>query len=262
MTTATAHRRDAILAQAYERGHVAVKDLAEALDVSVATVRRDLRGLAEEGRLELTYGGAVVVRNSDFSFRSKSRRNVGEKRAIGRAASELVADGEQIFVDSGTTCLEMAPYLRRKRGVSVIVNSVRLAAELDAPGLSVIVLGGEYRPDRLDTVGPVAIDALERLRGYLAFIGTDGLGMDFGLTASDMESAFLHRTAIRNAREAILLADHTKFEAPSLHKIVDWEAVSRVVTDRAPTGDWAGFLNEKGVEVVCCNAAPAEEGTR
>ena len=128
----------------------------------------------------------------------------------------------------------MVPFLKRKRGLSIIVNSARLALELDAPGMSVILLGGQYRPDRMDTVGPLAIATLDQLRGYLCFIGADGLDMDFGPAAADIESADLNRLAVRNARETVLLVDHTKFAAPSLFKIVDWEPISRVVTDQPP----------------------------
>jgi len=257
MTSTTRQRQQSILAQAYERGHVSVKDLAEQMAVSVATIRRDLRALADEGQLELTYGGAFPARNSDYSFRSKAARNVEAKRVIGRLAGEMVADGEQVFVDSGTTAMEIAPYLRRRRGLTVIVNSVRIAEELEAPGLNVILLGGQYRPDRMDTVGPVATAALEQLRGYMAFIGADGLGMDFGLTASDIESAHLFRLAVRNSREAILLADRSKFVAPSLYRIVEWGAISRVVTDVEPARPWCEFFRERGIDVMFPDAEAA-----
>ncbi|MHC4982992.1 MAG: DeoR/GlpR family DNA-binding transcription regulator [Planctomycetota bacterium] len=259
MTSTTRQRQQSILAQAYERGHVSVKDLAELMDVSVATIRRDLRALANEGQLELTYGGAFPVRNSDYSFHTKATRNVEAKRAIGRLAGELVADGDQVFVDSGTTAIELAPYLRRRRSLSVIVNSVRIAEELEAPGLNVIMLGGQYRPDRMDAVGPVAMEALEQLRGYVAFIGADGLSMDFGLTASDIESAHLFRLAVRNSREAVLLADHSKFVAPSLYKIVEWGAISRVVTDVKPDAQWCEFFHERRIGVVFPDADTSEQ---
>ena len=250
MTVTTRERQQSILAQAYEHGHVSVKDLAEKLAVSVATIRRDLRALAAGGQMELTYGGAFPARNTDYSFRSKAARNVEAKQVIGRLAGELAGDGDQVFVDSGTTAIAMAPYLRRRRGLSVIVNSARIAEELDAPGLRVIMLGGQYRADRMDTVGPMATAALEQLRGYVAFIGADGLGMDFGLTASDIESAHLFRLAVRNSREAILLADHSKFVAPSLYRIVEWDAIGRVVTDVEPESQWREFFRERGIEVV------------
>ena len=103
----------------------------------------------------------------------------------------------------------------------------------------------------MDTVGPLTTRTLENLRGYVAFIGCDGLSMDFGLTASDIESAHLHALVIANSRETVLVADHSKFIAPSLYRIVGFESISRVVTDRRPNEDWLRFFDEKEIEIVC-----------
>ena len=251
MSLNTQQRCEHILAQVYERGHVTVKALAGQLEVSEATVRRNLRSLADSNQVELVYGGAMLRRNLDFSFRSKAVRNVEAKRIIGCLAADLIGNSDQILLDSGTTCLQMAPLLRRKNGLSVIVNSARLVLELDGvDGLSIIALGGHYRCDRMDTIGPLATSTLDQLRGYTAFIGADGLSREFGVTAGDIESAHLYRLAVRNAREAILLVDHSKFLAPSLFKIVDWEAISRVVTDSRPPAEWIEFFDLRGIEVI------------
>ncbi|MFW5841202.1 MAG: DeoR/GlpR family DNA-binding transcription regulator, partial [Planctomycetota bacterium] len=252
MTSTTQKRREEILTQLLDRGHVTVKEVADQLSVSEATIRRDLRYLADQGQSELVYGGAVLPRDHDFSYQAKSRRHAESKRTIGEIAATLVRDNDQILIDSGTTAFTMADGLKRHRNVSVIVNSTRLATELSHhPGLSVIMLGGHYRPDRMDTIGPLALTALDQLRGYAAFVGVDGLSMEFGLTASDIESAHLYRLAIRNAREAILLADASKFKTPSLFKIVDWDPISRVVTDSTPSQQWQEFLAERGIDLLC-----------
>jgi len=243
-------RSEMILAEVFENGHVTIKGLAARLGVSEATVRRDLKALAEDKQVKLVHGGAARARNLDYSFHSKSTRNVEAKRAIGALAGELVGDGEQVFLDSGTTCFEMARALKQKRGLAVIVNSARLAMELDTPGVRVIMLGGQYRPERMDTVGPMATAALSQLRGYIAFIGADGMGVDFGLAASDIESAHLYGLAVANARETICLVDHTKFLSPALFRIAGWEAISRVVTDRRPGPEWMEFLESREIEVV------------
>jgi DeoR/GlpR family transcriptional regulator of sugar metabolism len=251
MTLHAQDRRERILARVSESGHVTVRDLAAEIAVSEATVRRDLKSLADGNRIQLVYGGAAELRTRDYSFHAKARRNYDEKRIIGRLAAELVGDDEQVFIDSGTTCFEMAPLLARKRGLTVIVNSARLVMELPpAPGVTIFTLGGRYRVDRQDTVGPLASATLDQLRGYVAFIGADGLSMDFGLTASDSESAFLYRQAVRNARQTCLLVDHSKFLTPSLFKIVDWEAISRVITDRPPAPEWAEFLASRSIECI------------
>lgn len=260
MSLSTQQRRDQILTHIYEHGFVEVKQLAGVMDVSEATVRRDLRALADSNQIEMVYGGATLPRASDFSFRSKSMRNIEAKRAIGRLAAGLVADNEQLYLDSGTTCFEMCHHLKRKRGLSVIVNSVRLAVELSGNSdLSVIMMGGHYRADRMDTVGPLASTTIDQLRGYRAFIGADGLSMDFGTTASDIESAHLYRQVIHNARETILVVDHSKFLSPSLFKIAEIDAFSRVVTDKKPLPEWMDFLNAKGIDVIYPDGPASEE---
>lgn len=251
MSLTTKQRRDMILSQILEHGHVEVKSLSQGMAVSDATVRRDLRALADDAQVELVYGGAILPRVKDFSFRSKAMRNVEAKRVISRLAAGLIGDQEQIFIDSGTTSFEMCPYLKRRRGLHVIVNSARLAAELgNNQEINVILIGGQYRGERMDNVGPLATSAIEQLRGYLAFMGADGLSRDFGISASDIESANLYRHVIRNARETVLLVDHTKFLTPSLFKICEFDKISRIVTNQEPTPEWLDFLNALGVEVI------------
>jgi len=247
MTLTTEERRKYILSQIYANGKVLVKSLANQMNVSEATIRRDLRALADEHQVELVYGGANLPRNSDYSFLSKQTRNIKE-------------DNDLIFIDSGTTCFQMIPTLKTKKGLSVIVNSLRIATELgESPNINIITLGGQYRNDRMDCIGPLAITTIEHLRGYTAFIGADGLSMDFGVTAADIDSAHLYGLVIKNARETILVVDHTKFLTPSLFKISDWDAISRIVIDTRPPTEWCEFLDLKGIEMIYPNTEHNKE---
>ena len=257
MSTTAQQRRQQILGEVFARRNVTVVDLAMAVVASEATIRRDLKVLADEGQIDLVYGGATIRRDSDFSFRSKQQRNIDAKRTIGQIAADIIRDDDQVFLDSGTTCFEMAPFLKRKRGVSIIVNSARLALELDSPNTNVILIGGQYRPDRMDCVGPLAANEINQLRGYLCFIGADGLSQDFGAAASDLESAHLNRLAVMGSRETILLADQTKFASASLFKIVDWDRISRVVTETEPSASWLSFFESKGIMLLTPSAVPA-----
>jgi DeoR/GlpR family transcriptional regulator of sugar metabolism len=250
MTSSPGQRRERILAQLYERRHVTARDLAVDIGVSEATVRRDLKTLADGGQIELVYGGATLRRLGDYSFQAKATRHVGAKQSIGKLASDLVGDQDHIFLDSGTTCFAMAPFLKSKRGLSIIVNSARLALELDGPGLSVILLGGQYRAERMDTVGPLALSILDQLHGYVCFIGADGLSQSIGPAAADIQSASLYHRAVHNARQTVLVVDGSKFLAPSLYKIVDWEAIALVVTDGPPPSPWSEFFLSRGIKVI------------
>ncbi len=233
-----------------QKRHVTVRELAEALEVSEATVRRDLKALAGRHQLSLVHGGATLQRHADYSFQAKQQRNVDSKRTIATLAAKRIHDGDHVFLDSGTTCFEMAPLLRDRRGLSVLVNSARLALEFDSPGIGVIMLGGQYRPDRMDTIGPITTSTLDQLRGYLAFIGADGLSMEFGPSASDIESAHLYRQVVANAREAVLLADHSKFETAALFRIIEWDRIGCLITDQRPPRKWIEFAQRRGIELV------------
>jgi DeoR/GlpR family transcriptional regulator of sugar metabolism len=253
MRQATRDRQARVFTELLDKKHVTVKTLAENMAVSEATVRRDLKTLADCQKVNLIHGGATLPRDGDFSFVAKADRNLAAKEVIGQLAAGMVAEGDQIFLDSGTTAFAMVGHLSAKRGLSIVLNSARLALELHPTPpntMNLIMLGGQFRPDRMDTIGPIAMSTLEQLRGYNAFLGADGLSMEFGLSAADIDSAHLHRLAVANAREVILLADHSKFESASLFKIVGWDKVKRLVTDQRPSEEWMSFLRERGIEVI------------
>ena len=250
MTKSKTARHQRIMAQLLDRKHVTVKELADAMDVSDATVRRDLRILADERSVELTHGGASLPVDRDFSYQAKALRAQEAKQAIGKLASTIITEGSHIFLDSGTTCSEIVPYLGRMHNVTVLANSARLALDLDKAGVHLFLIGGQYRPDRMDTVGPMALRALDSLRGYVAFIGADGISMEFGPSASDVESAYLHSQVVQNASETVLLIDHSKFGCSSLFQIIDWPHISKVLTDQAPPQEWQEFFAERSIPVV------------
>lgn len=248
---ATGDRLDLILERIEEQGHASVRELAQRLGVSEATVRRDLKLLSDKRQIELVYGGATATRKVDQSLQARGQRNTEAKRIIGDLAGALVRDHDMLFVDSGTTCFEMRHALKQRRSLTLIANSARLATELGSfPESSLILLAGHYRPERMDTVGPLAVQSIGQLRGYSAFIGADGLSQDFGVSASEMQTADLYQHIIRNARETILLADHSKFGVPSLFRIGGFDSVSRVVTDRDPGPDWQSFFSDHGIALV------------
>lgn len=259
MTSTIQQRRDEILSLAYQSGYVSVRQIADHLEVSEATVRRDLHELAAEGLLELTHGGASVTRQSDYSFLSKSTRNIEAKKIISEIAADIIHDGDQIFLDSGTTCFVAAPALRAKKRLSVIVNSVRTAQELHAPGVDVLLLGGQFRQDRMDIVGPIAVETLEHFRGYRAFLGADGISMDFGLTSVDIEIAHINKLASNNSIESILLADSSKFDNPKLYKIVGLENLSMVITEKEPSVEWMKYFDAHEITVLYSKEKPVND---
>jgi DeoR/GlpR family transcriptional regulator of sugar metabolism len=116
---------------------------------------------------------------------------------------------------------------------------------------NIIQLGGAFRPDRLDTVGTIALMGLEQLRGYKAFQGGDGMDIEFGLSAIDHESALIAKTALSKARQVYVIADHSKFDNPSLlFKITDISNINYIITDRPLNASWQEKCRQSNVTVV------------
>jgi DeoR/GlpR family transcriptional regulator of sugar metabolism len=250
-------RKSFILDKLVADGSLLVKDVAKQLGISETTIRRDLNELHHQGALKQVYGGAVSIEKDPqesgfFHISERSSIRVEEKKRIGLAASQLVNDSDILYIDPGSTSWEMIPHLKAKRNLTIISNSVRLLQCLDYIGHHTIIqLGGTLRPERLDTVGSLAHISVEQLRGYKAFQGGDGIDFEFGLSAVDQESALLAKTVLSNARETYVVADHSKFENPSLlYKITGIEDIDHLVTDRPLSAAWARKCRELKINVV------------
>lgn len=250
MRASISQRRDKILSYIAAAGHVSVHDLASVLGFSESTLRRDLRSLAREHSITLTHGGATLVRQFDPSFRGRWALNIEAKKIVGQLAASMVRDGETIFVDGSTTCFQMIPHLKTKCDLTVVTHSARIALEFDVGAVGVILIGGTYRPGILDCVGPMAVRAIDSMRGYTAFLGADGLGMDFGVSAFDPECAHISAAVASNAKRTVVVVDHTKFYHNALHRMADFDEISCIVTDRRPTAEWERFLESRGIQLA------------
>jgi DeoR/GlpR family transcriptional regulator of sugar metabolism len=249
-------RKKSIIERIERDGSVLVKDIADELGVSETTIRRDLNELDSQKLVRQVYGGAVRLERSSrtfrFSWSNRSTQEIEAKKKIGRYAASFVHDEDILYIDPGTTSWEMIPYLKEKRNLTIISNSVRLQQCMEYIGHhNIIQLGGTFRPDRLDTVGTLAIMGLEQLRGYKAFQGGDGMDIEFGLSAIDHESALIAKTALDKAREVFVIADYTKFESPSLlFKITDIDKINHIITDRPLSGPWTEKCRAANVAVI------------
>ncbi|MFH1613483.1 MAG: DeoR/GlpR family DNA-binding transcription regulator [Planctomycetota bacterium] len=155
-------------------GRIRVAQIASDLEVTEVTIRRDLAELEKKGLLKKSYGGAVMREPTDinFSVRYRQTKNLHAKQIIGKLASGLIEDGDIIFLEAGSTCYEVIPHLAGKRGLTVIVNSLYLMGRLhEVRQHKTILTGGEYRPDRMDMVGPTAEAAIAQLGGVQGIYG-------------------------------------------------------------------------------------------
>lgn len=246
-------RRRRVMEALARRGAVGVAALSQALGCSEATLRRDLQRLAAEGLLRRTHGGAVLVNDGSEVEplpQDKSTLQVVEKRAIAAAAARLVAPGEVIALNGGTTTLEVARQLRGIEGLRVVTNSVGVAAELaGSPGQEVTLTGGTLRGS-LELTGPLAEYPLRNVYVDTAFIGVDGLTPRHGLTTYNQAEAHIGRLMIGQAHRVIVVADHTKIGRVLMALIAPARAVAALITDAAAPRDHLDELRAAGIEVV------------
>lgn len=234
-----------------EAGSVGVAELAGLTGASEMTIRRDLEVLASQGVLERYRGGArsLLLRGEEPPFALRAREGLEVKRRIAAEAAGLVADGESVVLDSGTTCLEVARELERRR-VTVAPLSLHAVNALAAgPRVTLLVPGGRPRPGELALTGPLTEASLAALRFDTAIIGCCGLTAADGLTAHDLDDAAVKRAAISSARRVVAVAEAAKLTRTALAYVVPASALHAVVTDAAAPGDETDRLAAAGVTV-------------
>jgi DeoR family fructose operon transcriptional repressor len=226
-------RRERLRQIVRSRRAVRVEDLKSELGVSVATVRRDLDELQESGALRRVHGGAVSVdeRLVETRFDAKATERASEKRRIASRALELIEPDETIYIDSGSTCLELARLVASRSDLTVVTNSLPAIAELASQGPRVIVIGGELRPLSQAIVGPLSVPLLDELFVDRAFMGTFGLSLDAGLTTTDPAEAFTKSNVLARARQTVLLVDGSKLGTRSFAHAGRLEQIDVVITD-------------------------------
>ncbi|WSJ82712.1 DeoR/GlpR family DNA-binding transcription regulator [Streptomyces sp. NBC_01304] len=251
MSGMSAERLRQITEAVRERGSSSVAELAELTGASEMTIRRDLEALAEQGVLERYRGGArsLLLRGEEPPFALRAQEGLEVKRRIAAEVAALIADGESVVLDSGTTCLEVARLLVNRR-LTVMPLSLHAANVLtDAPQLTLLLPGGQPRRGELALTGPLTEASLAALRFDTAIVGCCGLTAGDGLTAYDLADAAVKRAAIASSRRVIAVAEAAKLSRTALAHVIPATALHAVVTDdKAPT-DATEALSAAGVTV-------------
>jgi DeoR family fructose operon transcriptional repressor len=231
---------------------VRIEELCQELDVSPATVRRDLEQLEERGEIQRVHGGAINVerRVEEPLFDAKTSIATKEKQRIARAALEWVKPNETIYLDGGSTVLELARLLHDHANLTVVTNSLRAALELAGRGPRLILVGGELRRLSQTVVGPLTRRLLQDLHIDTAFMGTIGLAGEEGLTTTDPSEAFTKELVMSRANKVIVLADSSKAGKVAFAHAGHLDAVDVVITDHKAERGFARELQEKGVKLV------------
>lgn len=247
----TEQRHLAILDELRLSGRVLARELAERLQVSEDTVRRDLRDLATRGALQRVHGGALPVSPALANLARRSDIAVDEKRALGRLAASLVTDGQLVFVDGGTSTLAMVRQLPAALRATVATHSPVIAAALiEHPGVEVLMLGGRLFKHSGVAVGAGVAQAIQALRADCYFLGVTGVDAGFGLSTGDAEEAQVKALLMAGAAETVLMASSDKLGKVSPYRVAPLTALSTLIV--TPQADEAQLqaLRAPGLEIL------------
>lgn len=250
-TMLTSQRKKMILDALKRDGQVLAKPLSEAFGVSEDTIRRDLRELAAEGKLQRVHGGALP--SSPAVANLEGRRTIGSeaKAAIGRAAAKMIAPGQIAIVDGGTTAIQLARHLPLDLRATIVTHSPSVAVELaQHESLEVVIIGGRLFRHSMVTVGAAAIEALGHIRADLYFMGVTGVHPEAGLSTGDLEEAYVKRALAARSAETVVLASSEKLHAASAYMIAGIDAASAIVVEEGTPGAATAPFEALGITVV------------
>jgi len=233
-------------------GSVSVVDMALNLDVSEMTIRRDLNELERVGLIRRVHGGAISARGRSYEppLAVRSNENRAIKDRLGRYAASLVAEGDSIALDIGSTVHSVAIHLKETRNITVVTPSLSIAGLfLDRADVRLILPGGVVRPGETSMVGDLAHRNLRVLFVDRLFLGAGAIDSKAELTEYNMDDALIKQTMIRNAKEVTLVLDSSKFEKVAFAHVAPLDVLKQLITNAAPAKSLLNALKNAGVSV-------------
>ncbi|WP_192456736.1 DeoR/GlpR family DNA-binding transcription regulator [Musicola keenii] len=247
----TTQRKKQILVQLAAEGQVLAKALSEQFGVSEDTIRRDLRELAREGRLQRVHGGALPASDTVVSFAARSQMAIDEKQRLARTAAAMITPGQVVMIDGGTTSGELVKCLPADLCATVVTHSPSVAVGLvNHPGIDVVLIGGKLYKHSLVTVGAAAVEAMSHIRADLFFMGVTGVHPQAGFSTGDLEEAYIKRALAARAAETMVMATRDKLNVASPYAIGDLSLAGTLIVDDDVPGALTLPFEQAGLAVV------------
>ena len=244
----TEQRKHILLQRLKRDGSIVAKQLSAELDLSEDTIRRDLRELAAAGLLQRVHGGALPASPTVANLAARRSMAVAEKQRLGKAAAELLESGQTVFIDGGTSNLELLGHLPLALRATIVTHSPVIAAALEPHvGIEVIMIGGSLLRHSMVSVGAVALDAISRLHVDLCFVGLTGLHPRHGATTGNYEEAAIKRAIVGRSHDIVSLVTTEKLGAVSPHVICDAAAITTIII--SADASTAGF-EASGLHII------------
>ncbi len=226
----TSQRKQLILERLQRHGQVVAKALADEWGTSEDTIRRDLRELAQEGKLQRVHGGALPASAADGDLAQRRQVAPADKVALGRAGAAMVRPGQVVLLDGGTTAMQLARHLPRDLRATIVTHSPSIVVELaEHAQLEIILLGGRIFRHSMVSVGAATIAAAQQVRADTYFMGVTGVHAQAGLSTGDFEEAAVKRALHERAADTVVLASTEKLGAASAFVIVPLAEISTLV---------------------------------
>jgi len=230
-----------------------VNELSDEFDVSRATIRRDLSELEKQGYVRRTHGGAILSGSSKLepSFAEKEDRFAGEKIAVGRKASELIKDGDTVFLDAGTTTRQIIDFIGSKHNLTIVTHALHIIKRIKEINLNceLVVVGGNFKWTTEAMVGPMAEEFLENLRVDKAFIGANGFNLNDGATTPDPKEGKMKEIAMKIASENFLVFDRSKWEEMYFYRFAEMNQIDFIITDKI-NSEKENVLENNNIKVI------------
>ncbi|AKU22381.1 MULTISPECIES: DeoR/GlpR family DNA-binding transcription regulator [unclassified Massilia] len=228
----TRQRKELLLQILKQDGQIVAKTLSERLNLSEDTIRRDLRELAKEGLLERVHGGALPASPAMGNFAQRQQISADAKPAIGRAAAAMVRPGQVVFIDGGTTAVQLARHLPRDLRAMVVTHSPSIAVELaEHPSIDVLMIGGRLFKHSIVAVGAATMEAISQIRADIFFMGVCSLHPEAGITTGDYEEGCVKRAISAASLRTVVLASQEKLDTAAPFQIAPLSQVSDIVVN-------------------------------
>ena len=249
----TKDRRNRVLQELMEQRRVTIERLAEELDVSTMTIRRDLKKLADEDIVTLVQGGAVYNEGSAYlpSLSAREKQMRKEKSAIAEYCASHIPEGSAVYLDNGSTTVEIADALQGKQNIAVLSHSLPVLNILSgAKNIQLISVSGIYEPRAKGFFGDLAQRMIREFRIDIAFLGVTAVDAEDGVMSAVFYEQALKKTLIERARKTILAIDHTKIGGSSFLHVCDLKDIDGIVTDKLADTTFLKKAARLGIDVV------------
>ncbi|MBD0778792.1 DeoR/GlpR transcriptional regulator [Maribacter sp. ANRC-HE7] len=244
-------RHQAILSQVELHNRVLLTDIAEKLDVSIDTARRDVKELDQVNKLRKVHGGAISLGFTTNSTRNNNIYALPQKITIAEKAASLIKNEGVIFIDGGTTCMELARIIPPELKLTCFTLSLPVAMELNTkPNVDVIFIGGKISKDAQIAIGANATHALSEIRVDYGFIGTGYVDAIEGLTDFDWDVVQLKKAVIKASKKTILLSISQKLNSRHRYKTCDMNAIDTMITELSPDDDKLKLFRNNQVHLI------------